>query len=389
MSRAYANSPWSLPSITTILTGLYPGLHNAGRRTLVGPAEVTTDYSARSVEGGIQLTIGGRNYRFQMLHSSVPTLQEILGARGYYTGAIHSNGYISHPTRVLKGTDFVRHYPEGDAAMGSDHAIDWIEKNNELNFALFLHYIDPHQWPKRLPQPLRGRPPEDLKDQERARVLEIYDELCRYVDEHLDRFFHELERRGLMEKTYVVLLADHGERFFEKGVVGSHGGGYYESVLRVPLAFWGPDIPRRRIDTRVNLADVVPTVLDLLGVASAETELSGHTLRPLFEGQHEVDRDVVSEFILWSDEDHSALLRDHWKLITFWERRAVELYDLAQDPLELADVAAESPELTRLLHGVLLDHQRRAVKRFNSLTYEATHIDEETYKSLRALGYID
>jgi arylsulfatase A-like enzyme len=382
--RAYSNAPWTLPSVATIITGLHPGLHNAGRRTLLGPTGGRpTNYSATPTEGGIQLTISGNDYRFQMLHPSVPTLHAILGEQGYVTGAIFRNGYLNHPTRVFLGADSFRHYT-GEAPEGAALAIDWLEQHADENFYLFLHFIDPHQWPRRIAQELRKLRPKHYDPDDRAHVLQVYDDLAGQADEHLDRVFRALARLRLLDDTYVILLADHGERFFEKGVRGSHGGDHYENVLRVPLAIWGPGIEPRQIESRVSLSDVAPTVLDLLEVDS-DAQFSGSSLVPLLEGVGE-DRTVLSEFILWG-EPQTALMRDGWKYIRREGRE--ELYFIPDDPTESDDKSASEPAILTSMRSEVEKEVAAADSRFAGLTYGTTTLDPRTVGSLKALGYLE
>ena len=387
--QAYANSSWSLPSMATILTGLYPGQHNAGRRAMVGESEEAVDYNARVAQGGIELTINHKVYRFQMLHPSVFTLQETLGGAGYLTGAIHNNGYVSYPTRVLEDFDYVEHYKEHDAAVGTARALDWIDPIGRTRFLLFLHYIDPHQWPRRIPEELRGKPLPELQEADREAILGTYDSLVRYTDTHLEDFFRGLEERGLAEETLVVLLADHGERFFEKGVTGSHGGSFLETVIHVPLAFWGPSVLPGTVAAPTHLVDVVPTVLDFVGEPSP-ARFQGRSLRAWMLGDRRglPDREVISEFVLWGPEQ-AALLEGPWKYVYYPETRRGELYDRLKDPRELNDLAEARPEVAARLHERLTTYLRNSAARFAALEYGRTAPDDKMLDSLRALGYID
>lgn len=397
-TQAYANSSWSLPSMATILTGLLPGEHQAGRRTPLGDADRQTNYNAKTIPGGIELTIHGTRYGFQMLHPSVVTLQEALGSAGLYTAAIHNNGYINTPTHVLQGMDYARQYTERDAAVGTDLAIDWVKQNKDINFFLFLHYIDPHQWPKRIPESLQGLEFGDFSPEDQQRVRDTYGELVEYTDRNIERFLETLESQGLAENTYVVLLADHGERFFEKGVTGSHGGSFYQSVIHVPLAIWGPGLSPRTVASRVRLVDVAPTVLELLNLqppkppvpVEGAQSLTGSSLLPLLDDQSNAqqDRPVLSEFVLWSDDQYS-LLDGPWKFHLFPERPENALYRVDRDPGETQNLIEDSPRVARSMKTELTRFIRSSRAAFATLKYSDTQIDEQTRKSLQALGYID
>lgn len=382
--NAYANSSWSLPSMASILTGRLPGEHNAGRRTRIAGPTGEVDYSARAIAGGIELSLSTGRYRFQMLHRSVSTLQELLGASGWYTAAIHNNGYINPPTRVLKGMDAAFQYPSVQASTATDQALEWLKTNGRGRFFLFLHYIEPHQWPGELPPSVRDKTSvASFTEDDRRAVVATYDELVGRTDEALERLFEGLETAGLFEDTLVILTADHGERFFERGVRGSHGGSFLESVVRVPLAIWAPGLAPRRVSRMVSSIDIAPTVLRAVGLSAPEG-MSGHDLlnarpaRPV---------PVTSEFVLWS-ADQAARWEGPWKFVLKPESGDNGLYDLQDDPGERQNLVAERPDLARRLESMLVDYRQRSLAAFTALDYQSTRMDPRTIESLRALGYI-
>jgi len=388
--NAYSNAPWTLPAISTILTGVFPSVHGAGMRSTVGSSEKTTDYSAKDVGGGIELTISNTRYRYQMLHHSVPTIQEVLRPAGYYSAAIHSNGYINYPTRVLKGMDYFVEIPGHDAQRGTDRAIEWISAQQNTQFFLFLHYIDPHQWVKDVPADVMARVSESpmrASAEDQAVVLEAYDERILHVDEHLDRFLSTLDDLGLDERTLLVFLSDHGERFFDHGVVGSHGGSNLEGVIRIPLAIWGPGISPGQVDTTVQLVDVAPTMLDLLGVHFEESTFSGRSLKPLLQGVEASSSEVISEFMLWSSEQQHSIIRGDWKYT--WSESGAQLYNLSDDPGETQNLAGEHADTAAQMHEILEVHLQRGEELRAARQFGATELDEATLDSLKALGYVD
>jgi arylsulfatase A-like enzyme len=384
--NAYANSSWSLPSMASIFTGRVPGAHHAGRRTHLGAGSVDVDYSARPTGGGIVLTIGGQRFRYQMLHQSVPTLQEVLGSAGYYTAAIHNNGYINYPTRVLKGADEATQYNRAEARVGTDLTLDWIRRHRRERFYLFLHFIDPHQWPVEIPEGLRGKSLADLTAEDRTTILGVYDRLVARTDEQVERVFEELESTGLLESTVVVLLADHGERFMEQGVVGSHGGSLRESVIRVPLVIWAPGLPPGRTGEPAGLDSVAGTVSALAGLPPPEgaaPSLIDSARRTRRAWNH----DVIAEGVLWGP-DRWAVVSDGWKYVETAGSEAA-LFALAKDPGEDEDLVERQPEVASRLRNLLQRHREASDLGYRLLDYEATALDAQTIESLRALGYID
>jgi arylsulfatase A-like enzyme len=321
-----------------------------------------------------------------MLHPSFETLQDLLGAAGYQTLAIHSNGYVDPPTGVLDGMDQVIHYPP-QAHAGTNAALRHLGSLSETRFFLFLHYIDPHQWPTLLPESLRDRvDPGSFSSRERGEVLRIYDDLVRTVDIELERFLSALDARSLASDTVIVFLSDHGERFFEKGVVGSHGGSHYESVLRVPLAIWLPGHPGEDVPTRVSLVDVTPTLLEMAGI-EAPGSLVGTSLMPLIRATATADREVDAGLVLWSAEE-AALVTGHWKYV-YRPGQGDLLFDLEADPGENHNLVGRHPALASELRTRLVARSRADRKRSEDLEYPAVFLQKPTLDSLRALGYVD
>jgi len=333
-----------------------------------------------------------------MLHHSIPTLQGILGSAGYYCSSIYNNGYLNHPTRIFKGMDVFHHYQKIDAKTGTDEAIKFLNTVKNSNYFLFLHYIDPHNYPNVLRKnnpDLYNGPPDA---QTAPAFWKAYNDLCRYTDDQLKRLYEWMREQGILEDTYIIYTADHGERFFEistaeksmgkKSIRGSHGGSLLKSVTHVPLSIMGPGIHARMVDQRVQLADIVPSALELLGIKEDHSSLSGRSLIPLVHGRKDSDREVIGEFIFWAKE-HISLTVDNWKYVLYPEEGWEFLYDLKSDPGERNNLAGERTERIRILGEKVREYLKNAIEEFDSLNYSATQLDAETLNSLKALGYIE
>ena len=382
-TRAYANAPWTLPSITTILTGVVPGVHNAGRRTDLGPA--TTEYDLRATPGkqGYRLTLDRHKYEFHRLSPSVPTLAEMLGHAGYYTAALHQNGYLDFPIDALRGFDLAFHYP-GMGEVGTPRALDWLKRNRDTRFAMFLHYIEVHQWPVDIPQELRAIPEAKLTAEQRAKLGSLYDKQCAITDGYIDRVLSELDQSGALANTIVVITSDHGEAIAEYGRLEGHGAGVQENILRVPLGFFGPGIKPSSIDTRVSLRSIVPTLLDYARVPRAD--MAQRNMRPMIEGRRGHDRDFISEFVLYGD-DQAAMYSGRWKYVD-GEGGAEFLYDLPSDPDALKDVGNEYRDVLDRLHRAFRKQQIEQLDRLKAEKDEGITLTPETIDSLRSLGYL-
>jgi len=382
-TRAYANAPWTLPSITTILTGVVPGSHNAGRRTDLGPAKTEYDLRPSTGKQGYRLTLIGHKYEFHRLSPSVPTLADMLGGAGYYTAALHQNGYLDFPIDTLRGFDLAFHYP-GMGESGTPKALDWLKRNLDTRFALFLHYIDVHQWPVDIPQELRAIPEAKLTAEQRAKLGSVYDKQCAITDDYIDRVLSELDQAGALANTLVVITSDHGEAIAEYGRLEGHGAGVQENILRVPLGFFGPGIKPSTIDTRVSLRSIVPTLLDYARAPRAD--MAQRNMRPLIEGRAGRDRNFTSEFILYGG-DQAAMYSGRWKYVD-GEGGAEFLYDLHSDPAAMNDVGAAHRDVLDRLHREFRKQQIEQLERLKAEKDQGITLTPETIDSLRSLGYL-
>src|SRR5262249_52824637 len=149
----------------------------------------------------------------------------------------------------------------------------------------------------------------------------------------------DLERRGLLAQSLVVVAADHGESFGEHGETG-HGLQLYEDVVRVPLIIQAPGLRPQRMSALASLVDVMPTVLELVGSPVPNTD--GASLVPALAGRHgRTDRPVYFESMYPARMGRSplrAVRDDRFKLI---DAPRPELYDLVRDPRETRNLASE------------------------------------------------
>jgi arylsulfatase A-like enzyme len=290
--RAVATASYTLPTHATLFTGRYP------HQTSVG--------------------WGGP------LDDDAPTIAEVLRRHGYATGGFAANllyctrafglargfdtyrDYVTTPGEALRGSalteallesllgrilpDYIPGRPT--ATQVSDRFLRWQERVSRSGrpFFAFLNFFDAHG-PYVVPAPFdtmfTGRRPA-LRDphvhgkkysaQEAATLQDAYDQAIRYLDANLARLFDELERRGVLDNTIVIVTADHGEEFLEHGLIG-HGDGLNFPSLHVPLIIRFPhSIPRGTvIPTPVTLRDVPATILDLIA-APEPYEIPGSTL---------------------------------------------------------------------------------------------------------------
>ena len=184
------------------------------------------------------------------------------------------------------------------------HVLEWIEKNRDQPFFVFLYSTDTHYPFLRSHERryLYGQFASTFKFNQDtilgvrdgtvhpsaddiANAMAMYDEALHWTDADLAPLFEYLERSGLSERTIVVFNADHGEEFYEHGVI-SHGQTYYDGVVHTPLVIAAPRMKTagRALPELVQNIDIAPTLLDMVGVERPRS-WSGRSLKAALEGE--------------------------------------------------------------------------------------------------------
>lgn len=199
-------------------------------------------------------------------------------------------------------------------------------------------------------------------------LIAHYDAALYSVDRQLGAFFAELRRRGLWDKTVIVVTADHGELLGEHDLLG-HTESLYEPVLRVPLLVRHPGLAAihgKRFPQLVMRIDLMPTVLDMAGASARDTAIQGRSLWPLLHGD-------TAEHRAWAfagsrPHHHPSAARfgpgiqervvtdGRYKLHFYVYKGRYELYDLLKDPGETRDLSTAQPGRVRALSFKLLEH---------------------------------
>jgi choline-sulfatase len=352
--------PLTRPSHVTLFTGRYPAEH--GIRDNVSPA----------------------------LAADVPVLAEILQSRGFATAGFVSSIVLSRQSGLARGFDTYSdrfEIGEDDARflntiqrrgdLPTAEAVSWLEqqKKGKRLFA-WLHLYDPHD-PYEPPEPFAshyaGRP---------------YDGEVAWSDTLVGRLDAVLAQTRLQKDTLLVVTSDHGEGLGEHEE-SVHGFFVYETTLHVPLIVRGPGVkPGHRLQVVARTVDVLPTVLELLGVA-AIPRVSGRSLAAAFRGESLRDEPTYAESLVplihygWSDLRTLRLGR--WKYIL---APRPELYDVQSDPGELRNLvgveAARARELRAGLEARLRDEQAAA----QGTPAPAITLPPDLLEKLGSLGYV-
>ncbi len=368
-----SESSWTLPSHVTMLTALHPLSHKVDDR-------------GRKIGGTLRM------------------VQEILAAKGFRTLGFADGGYLSRSLGFNRGFQVYEDKREGLQAKLPKliKALDGI-KVGERFFA-FLHTYDIH-CPYHPPEPyysmFQSEGAEKIKTKRkcgatffnkkprsRGELLFLsdrYDGKIRWTDNNLSPLFEYLDRRKLLENTYVIILSDHGESFGEHGLVG-HQRSLHRELLSVPMIVVGPGIVARRIAQPVGLSDLTPTVLSLLGLQT-EGKVDGTTLLPIL-----FDWKSLPDFPSFrvSSLEREVLLRsvadNRFHLIQDPSRKLIELFDMASDPREQNNLASTQADVVRAMNAQL----DAAVTKFSDHG-GAEHVEQEDeeLEQLKSLGYVN
>ncbi|HLF40616.1 MAG TPA: sulfatase, partial [Acidimicrobiia bacterium] len=279
--NAISQSSWTAPSVTSLMTGLYPSQHDIADVPRLGPG------------GAAQ----GR-----ALGSSVPTLAGELVAAGYATAAfVAGNAYLKPEFGIMRGFDHAGFLTttDGAAALGAYAA--WLDGPGPERSFCYLHLMEPHNpLPRELAatRPLvdRGVDLAALQTGEDT-LLDYYAASVRQADARVGDVLAVLEDRDRAGDTWVIVTADHGEELNEHGAMLSHGQSLYRQLVWVPLIM---RLPGGRGAGRapaepVSHIDLMPTILELAGVAVPT--LPGRSLLPLIDGEGAGERVAYSELL--------------------------------------------------------------------------------------------
>ncbi|MDA2930063.1 sulfatase-like hydrolase/transferase [Acidobacteria bacterium AH-259-O06] len=421
-----SQAPWTKPSVPSILSSLYPSTHG-----VVGYSD--------------------------LLPSSVVTLAEAYRDAGYATFHTSSNSWAGTPSRLQQGVEVLHEdrslylddaFPSKTARAIVTRFLDWLDRHDDVPFFAFLHFFDPHlPYEPYSPYDTMWAPPSSRAEHEArwqrleeagvgqlyvsddnqtpaiallqkaevdpeaflAHQLAWYDGSIRAMDVEIGRLLEGLESHGLGDKTLLAFISDHGEEILDHGYIG-HGGTSFGEVLNVPLLLWWPGVlpAGTVIEETVESIDLMPTLLDLSGLATVEG-MQGQSLLPLLA------RPDAPSSIGWVrrgafGEKHpggpsvvylSTLVLDGWKLIQnpkplnpgahrrHHGRPEYELYAHDADPLDQRNVASEHPEVVeRLAEELNRRRQFATASRIPPDDVPMESFSSEALRRLRALGYL-
>ena len=357
-ASATTTTPLTLSAHTSLFTGTWPTTH------------------------------GVRDNTGFYVDDAVTTLAEVLKSRGYRTGGFVGAFVLDARWGIAQGFD---HYfdefdlsedvgPGLDAIQRPgadvvDAATTWLTQPGTAPFFAWVHLYDAHT-PYAAPAEFARQFP-DTRDG-------AYDAEVAYADSQVGRLLATLQADGRLDNTIVVLLSDHGEQLGEHREQ-SHGFFVYDASVQVPLIMAGPGVATRVVPDQVRIIDVMPTVLDLAGIAIPAT-VQGASLRPALDGQRQA---LLAFSESWYPRFHygwselRAVRDGRYKFILAPRR---ELYDVVADPGELTNLAptdtARADTLERALRALVAQTTRAEASK------GPQPVDAAAEQRLRALGYV-
>ena len=367
--HAVSSAPITLPSHSTIFTGTYPPVHGVRDNGLFQlPDGVTT----------LAEILKGEGYATAAAVGSYPLSSEFGIAQGFdlYDDHITINAEDSAGHRMVAPKNL--YFDERSAVQVNDAILPWLREHLDQPFFAWIHYWDAHH-PHIPPEPYN-----------QLYVHDLYQGEIAFVDNTFGTILRTLEEGGVADRTLIVIVGDHGEGRGEH-YEDTHSMLAYDSTLHVPLILKVPGMEGgKRIVRRVGTVDILPTLLDLLGVGKRPEEIQGRSLSAELRdpGAANSGREVhyaeaLSPRLSYGWGELRALYRGNFKYI---HGPRPELFDLDLDPRELRNLAPGRPEETARLKQDLEVFLARQPKRQADDAVKAQ--DAEVRQRLAALGYI-
>jgi arylsulfatase A-like enzyme len=403
--NAFSAAPWTLPSFASIMTGVSPTVHKT--------------FTAQS-----------------KLPDKFITIAEYLRDAGYYTAAIGDNFFLHPEFNMDQGFLEYNFFPKRQTIINSfgatlinaffpkqlifyastaeltDLSIDWLEKNRDKDFFLWVHYYDPHipYSPPRqyiskdaVPDAYIGyelKSAGPIRDghfapsaSQRKWIKELYNAEVRYVDDNLGRLLDRMKELNLYNNSLVILTSDHGEEFWDHDGF-EHGHTLYNELLHVPLIVKLPGAhSKKTVEEKVTTQSLMATVIGLTGIKNKNEDITAESLVPLLKDDPNsfIDRPLISSGLLYY-ENREGVIFDGMKYIENLVTGTGELYNLnydpgEQNPLPLGSNVSKASQAK----GILSNNDQESEKLIEQLGVSATgkvNLDEEKKEKLKALNYI-
>jgi arylsulfatase A-like enzyme len=399
-------APWTLPSVSSLLTGLQPQTHGAGQRfgdfDPASPRQ--NDFAPTGLPGGVR------------------TLAGVLRQQGFYSVGVYQNFYILPGFGIHQGFDDYTSFEDRGEVLVDNALARLREARADRPTFLYLHFFDLHspynppaaecaQVAHRLEPAYAGpvgcdgdRNPERTTvppPGDRPWFHALYRAELAYTDRQVGRFLDGLRDLGLADDTVVMVVSDHGEEFWDRlgqetalgyETNSDHGHTFYQELVHVPALLRIPGRKPAVVNEPVEMVDLFPTLLHAVGVDPPASQ--GTDLTALLDGNPATRRPTMLADVLLRGRPRWAVRRGPWKLVVARDPALpTELYDLEHDPGERTNVAAAQPQIVTALRAwgereIAARLRARGVFLKRGDTLGATYLEWRYITKLRALGYL-
>lgn len=376
-TNCISTSSHTREAMSSMLTGVYP--YKANKKGLMPENAPGSGFhlDAKIISSYLEIQTGG-------FHSN-PFLSRSFGY-GKDWDKLDDDLYLGNSKILTLLNRFFdkllnKHYSRAEKI--NEKSLNWIDTHQE-NFLLWNHYMDPHG-PYQPPKNFRGKyqenpvsdrkaqkllkkainKPEEISEDERQTLIDLYDEEISYVDSEIEKFFEELEKRDLLANSLILIVGDHGEAFGQNGFY-EHGEALNEELVRVPLIM--VDGKNRTITSQTSVIDILPTVLSALG-EKPENNIDGEDLMDIADNSKKFkDRIVFCQ----DTKDHHLL---------FGGFNGEELFTFEAENRNFEDGSSSK------LEQEVKKYAKRALDREDTSKSE-DEVEDEVKERLEALGYM-
>jgi len=422
--NAYANAPWTKPSVATIFTGLYPNIHKAINMGEALPKQVITLAEVLKNKGYKTYLINAGNINIEKQYNFTQGFDKNISLKFPFILKFAPQTTLERrKANLYKASIFTENYREKmKASIFTDKFIKLLSKNNKSPFFAYIHFMDTHTpyninkfnslftknlhsnyfKPEQIDNPTVRRLTEAGKLSEEDKeyligLLGLYDGQIRFVDKQIERIIKYLKETDLFDNTIIFITSDHGEEFWDHNNF-EHGHTVYNELIHIPLIIGGYNITPFETDQIVQHADFFNTITEM-----AHTNISAHTnngksFADILKGINltRTSTPIFATATLCGDEKYT-LIEDQNKIIFntgitdgkeklqgYRNQNALELYSLHIDPKERDDLANQKINFTDKLKEKL-DNYINLKSIFKTKKIE---MNEETRQRLKSLGYI-
>lgn len=376
--HAISQAPWTVPSLASLHTSMYPSEHNA-------------------------------NNAKTKLANKIETLAETLTKLGYYTIGVVSHVFASKMYGMSQGFEVfdesqILGHDGVTSEVLSNLAVEYIKQSDQRPLFLWIHYFDPHftyvrhpeygfasRYSGKLPDKISAEylKEKQINNQLLDYVNAVYDEEIAYTDYWIGQLSDQIKSMGLEKTTVTILTSDHGEYFMERGRF-FHGNDVYKELIDVPLVITGAIDKKLRgtiVDQTVEIRSIPKTIMKLVGFD--KHVFGGENLLALIGKKPESDFVFTEGSYAWgTDLRKKAVIFKRWKLIYNFDDNTYELYHIDTDKNERKnrwnDNNTELKTLKKLMKNTLDRFPNK-----KKISAEKLKINEKTKKHLRSLGYVN